>query len=71
MSDNPRRWLVIQKRDDTEGEWLEISKATALKTKKQMIHMDQLPDGTWRLVWTEGIIPDMSVLKGFFIAREG
>jgi hypothetical protein len=52
---------------DTE---LELSKVTAVKTDKQMIHLDQLPDGTWRLIYNANLIPDIKKLEGFIIIRE-
>ncbi len=49
---------------------LELSKATAVKTDKNMIHLDQLPDGTWRLIYNENMIPDFSKLISMTIVRE-
>jgi hypothetical protein len=49
---------------------LELSKATAIRTEKQMIHLDQLPNGTWRLIYNENLIPDFSKVTGFTIVRE-
>jgi len=52
---------------DTE---LELSKVTAIKTEKQMIHLDELPDGTWRLIYNSNLIPDITKIEGFKIIRE-
>lgn len=49
---------------------LELSKATAVKTDKNMIHLDQLPDGTWRLIYNGNMIPDFSKLVALTIIRE-
>ena len=49
---------------------LELSKVTAIKTSKYMIHLDQLEDGTWRLIYNENMIPDFSLIKNFTIIRE-
>ena len=49
---------------------LELSKATAVKTQKQMIHLDQLEDGTWRLIYNSNLIPDFSKIEAFKIIRE-
>lgn len=49
---------------------LELSKVTAVRTSKQMIHLDQLPDGTWRLIYNSNLIPEISDVKGFKIVRE-
>lgn len=49
---------------------LVLSKATAVKTEKQMIHLDQLPDGTWRLIYNANMIPNFTKLKSMTIIRE-
>lgn len=49
---------------------LELSKATAAKTSKNMIHFDQLEDGTWRLIYNANMIPDFTKLLAFTIIRE-
>ncbi len=49
---------------------LVLSKATAIKTEKNMIHLDQLPDGTWRLVYNANMIPDFTKLTSLTIVRE-
>jgi hypothetical protein len=49
---------------------LELSKATAVKTDKNMIHLDQLQDGTWRLIYNGNMIPDFTKLTSLTIVRE-
>ncbi len=49
---------------------LELSKATAIRTDKNMIHFDQLPDGTWRLIYNANLIPDFTKVKSFKMIRE-
>lgn len=50
---------------------LELSKATAIKgTQTKMIHLDQLKDGTWRLIYNEDLIPDFTKVESFKIIRE-
>lgn len=49
---------------------LELSKATAVKTDKNMIHFDQLQDGTWRLIYNGNLIPDFTKVVNFEIVRE-
>jgi len=49
---------------------LELSKATAVVTDKQMIHLDQLKDGTWRLIYSSTLIPDFTKVKSFTMIRE-
>ena len=50
---------------------LELSRATSVRTEKQMIHLDQLPDGSWRLTYNENLIPDFSKVECFKIIRDG
>lgn len=49
---------------------LELSKATAIKTDKNMIHFDQLEDGTWRLIYNGNLIPDFTKVVNFEIIRQ-
>lgn len=49
---------------------LEVSKAAAVKTNKKMIHLDELPDGTWRLIYNGEMIPDFTKIKSLKIIRE-
>ncbi len=49
---------------------LELSKATGVRTDKNMIHLDQLPDSTWRLIYNSKLIPDFADVKGLKIIRE-
>jgi hypothetical protein len=52
------------------GEELVLSKATAVKTNRRMIHLDELPDGTWRLIYSVNTIPDFSKVESLKIIRE-
>jgi hypothetical protein len=52
------------------GEELELSKATAVRTTKRMIHLDELPDGTWRLIYNGNMIPDFTKVESLRIIRE-
>lgn len=49
---------------------LELSRVTAVRTSKNMIHLDQLDDGTWRLIYNSEMIPDFTKVKGLKIVRE-
>ena len=61
-------WRAIE----VEGtdEVLILSKATAIKTSKNMIHLDQLDDGTWRLIYNGNMIPDFTKVMGLKILRD-
>ena len=61
-----RRAIEIEGLDIT----LELSKATAVRTKNKMIHLDELPDGTWRLIWNGDMIPDFTKVKALKIIRD-
>ena len=73
LSGAPDKWRRIMRRAihinglDVD---LELSKVTAVKTSKQMIYLDQLDDGTWRLIYNANLIPDITQVKGFDIIRE-
>ena len=49
---------------------LELSKVTAVKTKQRMIHLDELADGTWRLIYNGDHIPDFTKIESLQIIRE-
>jgi len=49
---------------------LELSKVTGVRTDKNMIHLDQLSDGTWRLIYNSKMIPDFSEVLSLTIIRE-
>lgn len=49
---------------------LELSKVTAVKTSQKMIHFDELPDGTWRMIYNGNHIPDFTKIDAFEIIRE-
>jgi len=49
---------------------LELSKVTAVRTKQRMLHLDELPDGTWRLIYNGEHIPDFTKIECFKIVRE-
>ena len=49
---------------------LELSKVTAVRTNQRMIHLDELPDGTWRMIYNGEHIPDFTKISEFKIVRE-
>lgn len=62
-----RRAIAIEGTDKV----LEISKAASPRTTKEFIHLDKLPDGTWRLLYSPGTIPDFTKVQALRIIREG
>lgn len=64
-----KRAIIIEHDNGTSLE-LVLSKVTAVKTRQRMIHLDELPDGTWRLIYNSEHIPDISQVLGFNILRE-
>lgn len=49
---------------------IELSKVTAVRTKQRMIHLDELPNGTWRMIYNGDHIPDFTKISEFKIVRE-
>lgn len=64
-----RRAIKLNFNDGTSKE-LELSKATLVKTKKEMLSLDMLDDGTWRLIWSENLIADFTKLVNMEVVRE-
>ena len=64
-----RRAIRIKTSDGTD-KVLELSKATAVRTPKRMIHLDELPDGTWRLIYNGDMLPDFTLVQALEIVRE-
>lgn len=49
---------------------LQLSKAASPRTGKKFIHLDELPDGTWRLLYSPDLIPDFTKVEALRIIRE-
>lgn len=49
---------------------LELSKATQINSSAEIIHLDKLPDGTWRLIYSGTTIPDFSKVESLEIVRQ-
>jgi hypothetical protein len=49
---------------------LEVTKAAAIKVGPKFIHFDQLPDGSWRILYNAEMIPDFTKVEAFKIIRE-
>ena len=49
---------------------LELSKVTSVRTRQRMIHFDELPDGTWRLIYNGEMIEDFTKIEALKIIRE-
>lgn len=49
---------------------LELSKVVSVDIEKKMINIEELPNGTWRLIYTKSLIDDFSKVEGFEIIRE-
>jgi hypothetical protein len=56
----PRRALELV----GTGKTLELSRATKIKGPgKEFIHFDKLPDGSWRLTWSEETVGQFSEVE--------
>jgi len=64
-----RRAIRIVMKDGSYKE-LELSKATSIKSDLEMLHLDGLPDGSWRLIFSKDIVEDFSKIERFDIVRE-
>ena len=65
----PRREILIRGPDKT----LILSKATRIHIKdegRQFISLDQLKDGTWRLVYTTGVVDQWKTVEGLEMIRK-
>lgn len=49
---------------------LEISKAVAIDSPKKTFNLEELPDGTYRLIWSKGLVENFSQIIGMDILRE-
>lgn len=52
---------------DTE---LVLSKVTAINVDKKMIELTELPDGTWRLIYSTSVVPDWKDVISLTMVRE-
>ena len=66
----PKQTLYRALRIEGTGVELKLSKVTMVRLDKEMFHLDKLPDGTWRLVYSEKTIPDITQVKGLTFIRE-
>jgi hypothetical protein len=51
------------------GATLELSKVTTVSVKARMIHLDELPDGTWRLTYNRNMLPDFEPVSALKFAN--
>jgi len=66
---NPKRAIDIVFKDGTR-KTLQLVKATSVNTSSEMLHLDQLGNGGWRLIWNENLIPDFTKVDRLEIIRE-
>ena len=60
---------IIVDSGDSQVE-LELERVTMVRTTKQMINLDRMDNGKWRLVYSEGTIQDISKLQALRLVRE-
>ena len=65
-----RRSVRINFNDGTDPVDLELVAAAAIKTEQQCIHIDQMKDGKFRLIYNSNLIPDFTKVKDLEIIRE-
>ena len=61
-----KRSIVIEGIDKE----LELGKVVSIDTKYEVITIERMPNGKWRLVYSKNIIDDISKVSGFKILRE-
>lgn len=49
---------------------LNITKAVSIKSPKKMFSLEEMKDGSFRLIWSESLIKDFSEIKELNIVRE-
>ena len=49
-----RRAIEIKFKDGASAT-LDLSKVTSVRTSKEMLHLDKLDDGTWRMIYNENL----------------
>lgn len=49
---------------------LVLSKVVSVDTPKPIMNLEQLPDGTWRLIYQKALIPDITKFQGILMVRE-
>lgn len=49
---------------------MKVSKAISIDSTSRMIHLDETPNGTWRLIFDKETIPDIKSLTCFKMLRE-
>jgi hypothetical protein len=49
---------------------LVLSIVTEVKIEKKMISLEELNDGTWRLIYSTSVIPDISKVVAFRFRRD-
>lgn len=68
MKKNDTKRLIKLEGLDTT---LELSKVVMIKkVQKKFIYLEEMFDGTWRLTYTENVIPDITKLQALSIIRE-
>lgn len=66
-----KRTLRINFNNDEAPRDLEISKAAYINADvKTLMQLEQLKDGTYRLIFTRNLIEDFSKIKSFEMIRE-
>lgn len=63
-----KRILRITTQDDIAIN-LNITKAVSIKSPKKMFTLEELNDGTYRLLWSESLVKNFSDIKSLEIIR--
>jgi len=64
-----RRSIVIKHKDNSEQEY-NVSKAVQIDVPQDMIHLDKLKDGSWRITYSKSLIENFSDVNILIIEKE-
>jgi hypothetical protein len=65
-----KRSIILESTDGEIIRELVLSKVTTVRTHNEMFYLDKLGDGTWRLIYNEALIPDITRLSSLRIVRD-
>ena len=68
--DKITRTMRLNKKDGTHTD-LPITAATAIRSGAGMMHLDKLPNGSYRLIISDDILDDMTLFDNMTMIREG
>mgnify|MGYP003484180001 CR=1 FL=1 len=65
-----KRSLEINYNNDKESQELVIGKALSVKSSDEFIILEKMPSGQWKLIFSESLVDDFSIIDNFKMIRE-